>query len=85
MQNVAVQILERLSNENADVSDVMNSNRNFHVSFDETLLSHNTNLNALMLLQSSFSLTKRSMMLIAQRLFLIYFSGKMRLKFSTNS
>ena len=35
-----------LSNENADVSDVMNSNRKFVASLDGTLLSHTTNLNA---------------------------------------
>ena len=38
-----------LSNENADVPDVMDSNRKFDVSLDATLLSHPTNLNAVVL------------------------------------
>ena len=38
-----------LSNENTDVPYVMNSNRNFDVSIDGTLLSHTTNLNAFVL------------------------------------
>ena len=41
--------LVSLSNENADVPDVMNSNRKFDVSLDGTLLSHTTNLNAFVL------------------------------------
>ena len=35
-----------VSNENAEVPDVMNSNWKFHVSLDGTLTSHTTNLNA---------------------------------------
>ena len=35
-----------LSNENADVPDVKNSNRKFDVSLGGTFLSHTTNLNA---------------------------------------
>ena len=35
-----------LSNENADVSYVMNSNRKFDVSLDGLLLSHTTDLKA---------------------------------------
>ena len=38
-----------LTNENADVLDVMNSNRNFDVSLDRTLMSVTTNLNAFVL------------------------------------
>ena len=38
-----------LSNENADVPYVMNSNRKFDVSLDGTLLSHTTSLNAFVL------------------------------------
>ena len=39
-------VLASLSNENADVPDVMISNRKFDVSLDGTLLSHTTNPNA---------------------------------------
>ena len=35
-----------MSNENADVTDVVNSKRKFDVSLDGTLLSHTTNQNA---------------------------------------
>ena len=35
-----------MSNENADFTDVMNTNRKFDVSLDGTLLSHTTNQNA---------------------------------------
>ena len=35
-----------MSNENADVTDVMNNKRKFDVSLDGTLLSHTTNQNA---------------------------------------
>ena len=38
--------LASLSNENANVPDVMISNRKFDISLDGTLLSHTTNLNA---------------------------------------
>ena len=38
-----------MSKENADVTDVMNSNRKFDVSLDGTLLSHTTNQNALII------------------------------------
>ena len=38
-----------LNNENADVPDVMISNRKFDISLDGTLLSHTTNLNAFVL------------------------------------
>ena len=34
-----------LSNENADVPDVMNKNRKFNISLDGSLLSHTMNLN----------------------------------------
>ena len=42
-------ILVGLSNENDDVTDVMNSNRKLDVLLDGTLLSHTTNLNAFVL------------------------------------
>ena len=38
--------MTNLSNENADLLDVMNSNRKFDVSLDDTLLWHTMNLNA---------------------------------------
>ena len=38
-----------MSNEKADVTDVITSNRKFDVSLDGTLLSHTTNLNAFVL------------------------------------
>ena len=38
-----------LSNENADVPDITNSNRKFDVSLDGTLLSHTKNLKAFVL------------------------------------
>ena len=40
-----VRLIARVSNENADVPDVINSNRKLDVSFDGTLLSHTANLN----------------------------------------
>ena len=43
------EIMMSLSNENANVLDVMNGNRKFDVSLDGTLLSHTTNLNAFVL------------------------------------
>ena len=43
------EIIVSLSNENADVPDITNSNRKFDVSLVGTLLSHTTNLNALVL------------------------------------
>ena len=43
------EIMMNLSNENANVLDVMNGNRKFDVSLDGTLLSHTTNLNAFVL------------------------------------
>ena len=39
-------MIANLSNENADLPDVMNSNRKFDVSLDDTLLWHTMNLNA---------------------------------------
>ena len=42
-------LLVSLTNENADILDVRNSNRNFDVSFDRTLMSVTTNLNAFVL------------------------------------
>ena len=38
-------MIANLSNENADLPDVMNSNRKFDVSLDDTLLWHKMNLN----------------------------------------
>ena len=42
-----VRLIECMCNENADVTDVITSNRKFNVSLDGTLLFHTTNLNAL--------------------------------------
>ena len=42
-------LIASFSNENADVPDVMNSNRRFDVSLDGTLLPHTTNVNAFIL------------------------------------
>ena len=42
-------LIASFSNENADVPDVMNSNRRFDVLLDGTLLPHTTNLNAFIL------------------------------------
>ena len=42
-----VRLIVCISNENADVTDVITSNRKFDVSLDGTLLFHTTNLNAL--------------------------------------
>ena len=41
-----MEVMTNLSNENADLLDVMNSNRKFDVSLDDTLLWHTMNLNA---------------------------------------
>ena len=38
-----------LSNENADIPDIMNGNQKFDVSLDGTLLSHTTNLTVFVL------------------------------------
>ena len=38
-----MEVIANLSNENADLPDVMNSNRKFDVSLDETLLWHTMN------------------------------------------
>ena len=43
------EMIVSLSNENADVPDITNSNRKFDVSLVGTLLSHTTNLNAFVL------------------------------------
>ena len=40
---------ENISNEDADVLDVMNSNRKINISLDGTLLFYTTNLNAFVL------------------------------------
>ena len=42
-------MIANLSNENADLPDVMNSNRKFDVSLDDTLLWHKLNLNVFVL------------------------------------
>ena len=42
---VLSEVIANLYNENADLPDVMNSNRKFDVSLNETLLSHTMNLN----------------------------------------
>ena len=41
--------MSRLSNENADIPEVMIRNRRFHVWLDGTLLSRTTNLTAFVL------------------------------------
>ena len=41
-----MEVITNLSNENADLPDVMNSNRKFDVSLDDMLLWHKMNLNA---------------------------------------
>ena len=43
-------LITSLSNENADVPEVMISNRKFDISLDGTLLSHTTNWNAFVLI-----------------------------------
>ena len=42
-----VRLIVCMSNENADVTEVITSNRKFDVSLDGTLPSHTTNLNVL--------------------------------------
>jgi len=48
-RSVFYQTVVSLSNESADVPNVMNSNQNLDVSLDGTLWSHTTNLNAFVL------------------------------------
>ena len=49
-----------LSNENADVPDVMNENKKLDISFDGSFLSHTMNLNTIVLSPAVRNLSSKS-------------------------
>ena len=67
-----------MSNENADVTDVMNSNRKFDVWLDGTLLSHTTNQNAFIITSVAWICRVRALKERKYQLPLALFDGRHR-------